>query len=153
MPNSVLRTERDVVLSAPSDRVWDEVAAIDRRPRWLVELHRVDGAPSPAAVGDRFTGESHIFLHHFVGSSCVSQADRGTAFTEEVYLGARMVSSWTFEAESGASDRTRVRHRIDIDFPGGPLGVVLRSLLRWRMRRMQRDSLRNLAKIVQVRST
>ena len=145
MDSDLLRTERSAVLPASPERAWDEVAAVPRRPRWLVELHEVHGAPARAAEGDRFTGESRLFLHHFVGTSEITEAQPGASLSEEVYLGARMVSTWTFAAEG---DGTRVRHRIDIDFPNGPLGVVLRALLRWRMRRMQRDSLRNLADVL-----
>lgn len=140
-----LRSERSAVLPASPERAWEEVAAVPSRPRWLVELHEVHDAPAQAAAGDRFTGESRIFLHHFVGTSEVTEADHGASLSEEVYLGARMVSTWTFQPDG---DGTRVHHRIDIDFPRGPLGVVLRALLGWRMRRMQRDSLANLAKVL-----
>lgn len=141
----LLRSERSAVVPATPERVWEEVAAIPDRPRWLVELHEVHGAPAQAAEGDRFTGESRIFLHHFVGTSEVTAAAPGASLSEEVYLGARMVSTWTFAAEG---EGTRVNHRIDIDFPRGPLGLVLRALLGWRMRRMQRDSLANLAAVL-----
>ena len=146
MATRSIRTECDAVLPGPPDAVWAEVAAVQRRPQWLSELHRVEDAPERAAVGDRFRGESRIFLHHFLGASEVCEATPGESLSEEVYLGARMRSSWTFEPEGDG--RTRVVHHIDIDFPAGPAGIVLRAVLRWRMRRLQRDSLRNLAQLL-----
>ena len=121
------------------------VADVARRPEWLRELKRVDGPGRPVVEGDRFQGESSLLLHDFIGTSEVTKAEPGRALVEEVVLGARFVSEWTFEpAGHGAT----VTHRVDIDFPGGPFGRLERWVLRRRLAAMQRSSLRALAEAV-----
>ena len=137
-----MRVERSIVVPADADAVYDAVADIKGRLQWLHELKEVDSTVPQAEEGVRFVGRSSVLRHDFLGTSEVTRAEPGKALAEEVYLGARFTSEWTFTAVDGG---TRVRHCIDIDFPSGPLGALARLLLRRRLRTMQRASLAALA--------
>jgi uncharacterized protein YndB with AHSA1/START domain len=130
-------------MPAPPDEVWGCIADPTVRPAWMTELHRVDAAPGPLAVGDRFNGESSILLHDFIGVSQVTESEPGRAIAEEVVIGARFVSRWEITA---TGDGSSVHHTIEVQFPSGPFSPVERWVLRRRLLRMQRASLRNLAK-------
>ena len=140
-----MRVERSIVVPADAKAVYEVVADLNRRPQWLHELKEVDSAVPQAEEGLRFVGRSSVLRHDFLGTSEVTRAEPGEALAEEVYLGARFTSEWTFEPAEGG---TRVRHRIDIDFPSGPLGALARLLLRRRLASMQRSSLAALQRSV-----
>lgn len=139
-----MRVERSIVVPADADAVYEVVANLNRRPQWLHELKRVETSDAQAKEGVRFVGESRVLGHDFLGTSEVVQANPGKALAEEVYLGARFTSEWTFTAVDGG---TQVRHCIDIDFPAGPLGALARLLLRRRLASMQRSSLAALSRV------
>jgi hypothetical protein len=111
----------------------------------MTELKQVDADPGPLSVGDRFCGESSILLHDFIGASEVKEAEPARLLAEEVVIGARFVSRWEIVAAGGTSS---VHHTIDVDFPAGPFSWIERWVLRRRLLRMQRASLRNLAQRV-----
>jgi hypothetical protein len=133
---------------APPAAVWALLADPTRRPSWMTELKRVDAVPGPLAVGDRFEGQSSILLHDFIGASEVTDAEPDALLVEEVVIGARFISRWEVSA-SGAGSST-VRHTIDVQFPDGPFSPLERWVLRRRLLRMQRASLRNLARTVRA---
>jgi uncharacterized protein YndB with AHSA1/START domain len=128
---------------ASPGEVWACIADPTARPAWMTELHRVDAAPGPLAVGDRFNGESSILLHDFIGTSEVTESEPGRSIAEEVVIGARFVSRWEVTATGAGSS---VHHTIEVQFPAGPFSPLERWVLRRRLLRMQRVSLRNLAK-------
>ena len=130
------------MVGADPGAVYAVLADVAARPTWLPELLRVDAPPGPGALGTRFTGETALLGHRFIGASEVVGAEAGRMLAEEVYLGARMRSTWTLEP---APEGTRVVHRIEIDFPAGPFGRVERWVLRRRLKRLQRRSLAALA--------
>ncbi|MDQ3107771.1 MAG: SRPBCC family protein [Actinomycetota bacterium] len=130
------------VIGSPAD-VWPHIADPARRPAWMTELKSVEATPGEVAVGDRFLGKSSILLHDFIGASEVTEVDQGRVLVEEVVIGARFVSRWELTAEGAGS--TRVRHTIDVEFPTGPFSPIERWVLRRRLLRMQKASLRNLA--------
>lgn len=109
----------------------------------MTELVRVEAMPGPVAAGDRFTGQSSILFHDFIGVSEVSRVEQDTTIVEEVVIGARFVSRWQLVAEGAG---TRVHHTIDVEFPAGPFSRLERWVLRRRLIRMQRQSLANLAR-------
>ncbi len=139
--HSVFVDQSSAVTATP-DEVWACIADPSIRPGWMTELRRVEATPGPVSVGDRFTGQSSILLHDFIGSSEVTEAEPGRLLTEEVVIGARFVSRWEVVAEGRG---TRVRHVIDVQFPAGPFSAIERWVLRRRLMQMQRTSLRNLA--------
>jgi hypothetical protein len=132
-------------VEATSAEVWAVVADASKRPDWMTELRRVDAAPGTLHVGDRFVGESSILLHDFIGASTVVTAEPERLLLEEVVIGARFRSRW--ELTSSPDGRgSEVRHTIDVDFPAGPFSGVERWILRRRLLRMQKASLRALAR-------
>jgi uncharacterized protein YndB with AHSA1/START domain len=131
-------------VAAPPERVWELLADPTRRPSWMTELSQVDAAPGTVSVGDRFDGESAILLHRFLGSSQVVEVETHKALAEEVVIGARFVSRWEL-VPSTDGRTTSIRHTIDVEFPSGPFSPVERWILRRRLLRMQRASLRNLS--------
>ena len=143
MPIRPLSVDAATDIDAPADAVWAFLADAARRPSWMTELRRVEGASGVLEVGDRFTGESSILLHDFIGASEVVEAEPGKVLAEEVVIGARFVSRW--EVEPAGDGSTHVRHTIDVEFPSGPFSPIERWVLRRRLLRMQRASLRNLA--------
>lgn len=130
-------------VAAPPEKVWECIADVGGRPRWMTELSHVEAVHAPLSVGDRFTGRSSLLLHDFIGTSEITQVEPGRILTEEVVIGARFVSHWEIvEAEGGSA----VRHEIEVQYPGGPFSRIERWVLRRRLLRMQRDSLRNLSR-------
>lgn len=135
--------DRSGIVTASPEAVWSLIAEPSARPSWMTELVHVDAVPGPVTVGDRFNGRSSILLHHFIGASEVIEAEPGRALAEQVVIGARFVSRW--ELSSDGSGGTAVRHTIDVEFPNGPFSRIERWVLRRRLLRMQRQSLRNLS--------
>lgn len=138
-----LSLEQVSEIDAPPDQVWACIADVSGRPSWMTELTHVEAGPGTVSAGDRFTGRSSILLHDFIGKSEVTKAERGRILTEEVVIGARFVSHWeVVETPTGSS----VRHEIDVEYPNGPFSRIERWVLRRRLVRMQRDTLRNLSR-------
>lgn len=143
MDANPLSVEHSSEVPAPPDQVWECIADVSRRPLWMTELSQVEAVTAPLSVGDRFTGRSSLLLHDFIGMSEVTKVEPGRILTEEVVIGARFVSHWeVVETEDGSS----VRHEIEVQYPGGPFSRIERWILRRRLVRMQRDSLRNLSR-------
>jgi len=144
VPQQPIATTASAVVDAPASAIFPHLADPTLRPAWMTELKRVDAAPGPVAVGDRFIGESSILLHDFIGASEVTEVDLDLALTESVVIGARFTSCWRLdETEPG---RTTVHHSIDVEFPAGPFSWIERWVLRRRLLRMQQASLANLAR-------
>jgi uncharacterized protein YndB with AHSA1/START domain len=136
-------------MRASPEALFAVVADPARRPQWLAELQEVDALPGPATTGTRFTGRSSVLMHDFIGDSEVVRADAPHVLSEQVVIGARLTSTWTFEPVGDAGGAgTRVVHRIEIDYPRGPFAWLETRVLAWRLRRTQRQSLRALARHV-----
>ena len=144
MPTHPINIEAVDEIGASPGAVWSHIADPTQRPAWMTELTRVDAAPGEVTIGDRFQGESSILFHDFIGASEVTEVEPDHHLEEEVVIGARFVSRWELEAVDGGA-RTAVRHTIDVEFPAGPFSPLERWVLRRRLLRMQRASLRKLA--------
>jgi hypothetical protein len=112
----------------------------------MTELVAVDAAPGLVTAGDRFDGRSRILAHDFLGASEVTDVQPCCHLEEQVVIGARFVSRWTLAPQ--ADGTTQVHHTIDVDFPEGPFSALERWVLRRRLLRMQRQSLRNLDRVL-----
>ena len=143
VPSLPLAVDHATDVAARPEDVWALLADPSTRPSWMTELVEVDASPGPVQVGDRFDGRSSILFHDFIGASQVTEAEPGRRLAEEVLIGARFTSRWELVPSPDGS--TRVRHTIDVEFPGGPFSRIERWVLRRRLLRMQRASLRNLA--------
>ncbi len=132
-------------LAASAEEVYSLLADPSRRPEWMTELKSVEGTGSRrrVEVGDRFEGVSSILFHDFIGVSEIKAAEPPVRLGEEVVIGARFTSVWEL-SEVGTS-RTRLRHVLEVQFPGGPFSWLERLILRRRLQRMQRQSLVNLS--------
>lgn len=112
----------------------------------MTELRKVEAAPGPLAVGDRFTGQTSILFHDFIGESRVTEADPGRLLEEEVVIGARFVSRWTVSPVADGGGGSTVRHTIDVEFPSGPFSPIERWVLKRRLLRMQKTTMAKLAR-------
>lgn len=63
-------------------------------------------------------------------------------FQEDVIVGVRMRVS--YEVES-APDGVLIKHNVQAELPGGPMGTLLSVFLRRRLKKMQDEALRGLA--------
>lgn len=144
MPQHPVAADHVQEVAATAEAVWAVIADPTQRPAWMTELRRVDADPGEVEAGDRFLGESSLLLHDFVGASEVTVAEAPKLLAEEVVIGARFVSRWELVPSADGSTTT-VRHSIDVEFPAGPFSWLERWVLRRRLLRMQRASLRNLA--------
>lgn len=137
----VLRHAADV--PGDADGLYHQVADPLARRSWMPELVEVDAPPGPLHAGDRFAGRTRVFGHTFAGDSHTDIAEGSTHLVEEVVVGARFRSEWTF---TPTPTGTRLEHVIDLELPGGPLVALVAPLLRWRLARMQNKSLRALSR-------
>jgi uncharacterized protein YndB with AHSA1/START domain len=140
----MLRIEQSATVGASPEAVYALLADVGRRPEWLHELRRVE-PPARLEPGARFTGWSKLALHEFVGESEVVRVEPGRAMAERIVLGVRFVSEWELVP---VDDGTRVRHRLMVELPGGPLNRVERWVLRRRLAALQRASLAALSRSV-----
>ena len=129
----VIRTRRENVMRLIQDPwTW---------PRWvpeIVEINRVaDSAPSEGGID----GRASMLGFEVDGHARVLQS-QDDFFANEVTVGVRMAASYQVEETSVGC---RVTHRFEVVAPGGPAGKVLGLMLRGRLRKMQRQLLRNLA--------
>lgn len=146
MPQPRVELEHRRAVRASADDIYRLIADARRRSEWMVELTDTHGAQSPVRSGDRFDGDARFLGHTFLGRSEVDDAVPAERVAETVVIGARFTSEWSLH--DAGDGRTEVVHRIAIDFPRGPLGWAMRVLLSWRLRWMQRTSLRRLARLV-----
>lgn len=123
---------------------WSVIADAPGRPRWLPELDEVRAPHRTLQEGDRFTAHSTVFGQRWDGASLVTEAGEGASLAEEIHLGIRLTSRWTLTA---ADDSTEVEHSLEVALPRGPLAVPLGWLLNLYLGRLQRRSLKALARV------
>jgi uncharacterized membrane protein len=118
---SVLELSIDV--DAPLERVWEVIADPRNLTRWDRHIVRVDGLPADGLVA----GSTYTVVVRFFGvtahAECVvTDLDvPGHAEVEVDGVVEAKVQSWVTPLDGG---RTRIRHRVDYRFPGGPLGTI-----------------------------
>jgi hypothetical protein len=121
---------RDLMLRIRRSETW---------PRWQPEIIETDG-PELVGPGDVVTGKARMLGFGVYGHS--TTVDVGTDHLEEdVLVGVRMRVRY----EVVDDGLTRIRHRLHLYPLQGPAGKTLGVLLRWRLKRMQKLALRNLA--------
>jgi hypothetical protein len=144
VPQRPVSVDHEEHVPASAAAVWEVLADPTHRPSWMTELKRVDAEPGLLVAGDRFDGESSILLHDFLGASLVLESEPERRLSEQVVIGARFTSRWHLAPDDDGQG-CAVRHTIDVEFPNGPFSPIERWVLRRRLLRMQRASLRNLA--------
>ena len=136
-----------VHIAAPAADVYARITDPRRRPEWLPELIGTSDVPDqPLREGDRFVGYAELLGHRLVGHSEVRAADAASGRLEErVVIGARFTTTWDVTPTTTDGSACRVTHDIDVEFPQGPLGNVVRWLLTRYLDRLQRRGLQRLA--------
>ena len=120
-PLSVLELSIDV--DASPERVWEVISDPRNLTRWDGQIVRVDGLPSDGLVA----GSTYTVVVRFLGvtahAECVvTDLDvPGHAEVEVDGVVEAKVQSWVTPLEGGG---TRVRHRVEYRFPGGPIGTI-----------------------------
>ncbi len=116
----------------------------DLWPEWQPEIIETDG-PELVGPGDVVTGRARMLGFGVYGHSTTVGVGPDH-LEEDVLVGVRMRVRYEV-AEDGAAGR--VRHRLHLYPLEGPAGRALGVLLRWRLKRMQKLALKNLAQPVE----
>lgn len=115
--------ETSIEIAAAPERVWGVVADPRNLPRWDSRIAGVEGVP------DRGLGEGTEYRVklRFMGAHASVPA-RVAEFRAPEYARVHLsglvdatVETWVDAAGDG---RSRLRHRVDYRFPGGPLGSL-----------------------------
>jgi uncharacterized protein YndB with AHSA1/START domain len=116
---SVVRAS--VVVDAPPERVWEVVADPNNLPRWDHHIESMSGVPKGGVYeGARY--EAHVRLMGVRTLVKVSVLELTPGKYAKVRLDGLLdgvVETWLEPVEGGA---TRLRHRVEYRFKGGPLG-------------------------------
>lgn len=136
---------RDLVIQASrparcdAQVLWARIVDPSTWPEWQPEIDSIEGPPL-LRPGDAVEGDAHLLGFSVSGRSAVTSID-GNVFAEDVMVGVRMRIVYRVEqTPTGAT----VTQRIEATLPRGPAGSLLNVLMRWRLRRMQKEALRRL---------
>lgn len=138
-PKGLYEIEDEITVDAAVETVMAKIRDATSWPRWQSEIRSVSG-PRKIEVGDEVTGEARFAGFDVEGVSLARKVD-DTVFVEDVTVGVRMQ---IFYEVSRSGSATVIRHRLEANLPGGPLGSVLSLLLKRRLRKMQKRLLRRL---------
>jgi carbon monoxide dehydrogenase subunit G len=124
---SVLETEE--VMAAPPERVWRVVADPANLPSWDRHIVRVSGAPSSGLE----KGSTYSVHLAFLGARAKADAtvvDIDPPRHSVVRLKGVVEATVETWIDPVGKDQSRVRHRIQYRFPGGPLGSLAARAVR-----------------------
>ena len=119
--------------------VMDKVRRPSTWPEWQSEIVTTEG-PDEVGVGDQVNGEARMLGFAVAGRADIAAVDE-TSLQEDVIVGIRMRVGYELTRDG---DAWRLTHRLTADLPRGLSGRVLSFFLTRRLRRMQRELLRNL---------
>lgn len=108
---SARRGEVKIHVDAPPQEVWDALADLERMGEWSPECLKVrwlDGAKSPAKVGNRFKGFNKYDWLRWSMKCEVKAADPGHELAWSTLRGDREMVRWryTLEPADGGTDLT-----------------------------------------------
>jgi uncharacterized membrane protein len=112
-----------VVVDAPPEKVWDVVSDPRNLPRWDRHISAVDGVPrSGLHEGSEYQTEIRFLGARAHATSRVIEI-RPPDYAKVRVRGLlnATVETWVEPIDDG---RSRLRHRVDYRFPGGPLGEL-----------------------------
>ena len=117
---SVIEVAIDV--DAPREEVWTVVSDPQNLPRWNRQIVAVEGLPDNGLrEGDQYTTHvSFMGVHAKTDASVVELRRPEYAKVRLSGIVDGTVETWLESRERG---KTRLRHRIDYRFKGGPLGT------------------------------
>jgi hypothetical protein len=101
------------VLSAPLDRVWAEIADVQRSPEWVSEITKVERLPDREgrpSYRESFGG--------FEATTVITVSDPPRRLVKEILPGGAFHGSWTWElAPEGAGTRLTITERGTVENP------------------------------------
>ena len=133
--------EDSIESTASAEVVMDRLLSPASWPEWQTEIDSVERSGKLTEPGEIVRGQATLLGFKVDGHSTATQVSEDV-FEEDVLVGVRMKVRYT--VARGATGTT-ISHRLISDLPGGPSGAVLSLLLKWRLRRMQKRLLRELA--------
>jgi Polyketide cyclase / dehydrase and lipid transport len=134
------RLQDHITTSAPQEVVMRRVLAPKTWPEWQAEIKAVEG-PDQIQEGDQVSGDAALVGFQVKGKSDAQIVDQ-EVFMEDVIVGVRMVI--TYEVRR-TDEGTRITRTIETDLPSGILGSLLSVALRAKLRKMQKQLLKDLA--------
>jgi carbon monoxide dehydrogenase subunit G len=115
--------EGSAVIDAPPERVWEVVSDPHNLHRWDRRIAAVEGVPKDGL----HVGATYTVVVRFMGAKAHATS-RVVEFKPGTYSKVKVtgmvdavVETWLEPLSDG---RTRLRHRVDYHFPGGPLGEL-----------------------------
>lgn len=134
-------TIEDTVESrARPEAVMDIVRDPATWPRWQAEIETTSG-PSRLEAGDDVTGYARMSGFLVEGRSATLEAS-GNQLVEHAIVGVGMRITYRVEPTGSG---TRIVRTLDATLPGGLLGTPIAWMLRWRLKKMQKDLLAALS--------
>lgn len=125
---------------APPEAVMDMVRDPRTWPRWQSEIETTSG-PTPVQAGDDVTGYARMAGFLVEGRSATLEAS-DTHLIEHAIVGVGMRITYRVERTASGS---RIIRTLDSMLPGGVLGTPIAWMLRWRLKKMQKDLLAALS--------
>ena len=144
-----MRVEREVLLPAPPERVWDTVMDAQRLGEWVAIHAWVRDAPGgPLEVGARFRQGLSLAGLPFEVRWTVVRAERPTRASWEGVgpAGSRAGVSYGL-ARAGATE-TRFSYGLELTLPGGPLALVAGPVVAVEAGRQADETLRRLGALL-----
>ena len=144
-----MRVEREVLLPAPPERVWDTVMDAHRLGEWVAIHAWVRDAPGgPLEAGARFRQGLSLAGLPFEVRWTVVRAERPTRASWEGAgpAGSRAGVSYGLAPEGAA--HTRVTYGLELALPGGPLALVAGPVVAVEAGRQADETLRRLGALL-----
>ncbi|HVF52320.1 MAG TPA: SRPBCC family protein [Actinomycetota bacterium] len=126
-------------------RVIDVLRTPDSWPRWQPEIIATQG-PAQVDVGDVVRGRARMLGFGVDGHSTTTGVSHEMV-REDVIVGVRMEVTYTVDPADGGG--STITHNLELHPLEGPAGTLLRILLLWRLKRMQRAALALLVREVE----
>jgi len=121
--------EASAVIDAPPEAVWDVVADPNNLPRWDHHISEVEGVPEGGlGLGTEYTTAVKLMGAKAHSSAKVLELEPPRYSKIELRgLLEGVVETWLEPLDGG---KTRLRHRVEYRFKGGPIGALAARAVR-----------------------
>lgn len=134
-------TERTTVVDGDPARILELITSPATWPTWQPEILETSG-PERLETGSIVDGRASMMGFEVDGKNAtLSLSSERVEHHAVVGVGMRI----TYEIET-TPEGSKLTHRLDSNLPSGPLGSLLSFFLRARLRKMQREVVKNLAR-------
>jgi acyl-CoA synthetase (AMP-forming)/AMP-acid ligase II/uncharacterized membrane protein len=138
-----MRVERDILIDAPSERIWELVSNVDELDSFWHGITRLERRNDENGLGARFTIRMRIGSADIGGLVEIVECDANADLAWTSITGIDHRVRWRLrEADDG---RTKVTLRLSWDSPGGLLGSVADRLAAPMVATTLEETLKNLA--------